>query len=101
MTNAITDDDVMEADGLYLEWLNAIRNDSKQLRVLTDKFFVAVREYNKASAERDELRAQLDAVPVEALSIWWDPFRQGLTEEAINNAVVAIEAWLKAQAVTA
>ena len=43
------------------------------------------------------LRAKLDAVPVEELRFWWDPFRRGLTAEAINEAGVTIEAWLKTQ----
>jgi predicted dithiol-disulfide oxidoreductase (DUF899 family) len=48
-------------------------------------------------AEVRALRAKLDAVPVEALLFWWDPFTAKLTNEAIEKAFTTIEAWLKTQ----
>lgn len=52
----ITDQDVAEADALYAQWVTAIKANPVALRELTDKFYVAVRQYNA-------LRAKLDAVP--------------------------------------
>ena len=49
--------------------------------------------------ENAELRAKLDAVPMEALRFWRDPFGGELTAERIDKAWDAITAWLDAQAV--
>lgn len=56
----ITDQDVAEADKLYREWVTAIAHDPANLRELTDKFYVAHKQYGI-------VRDRLDAVPVDAL----------------------------------
>jgi len=50
-------------------------------------------------AEVRSLRAKLDAVPVAELRFWWDPFKDALTNDAIERAAATIEAWLKTQEV--
>jgi len=83
----ITDQDVKKADELYQQWVIAIERNPASLRELTDRFYVAHRQYCAVSAK-------LDAVPVEAIALllWGDATAFGYVEACgvVGNWLVSV-----------
>lgn len=73
---------------------------NKRVRELEAQLNAAVLGQRELERENAELSAKLDAVPVNELLVWRNPFSsESLTMEALEAAWVAVDTWLDAQAV--
>lgn len=80
---------------IFLAWRKVINRDRSALRHLTDKLALADRQRSELRAENAKLRAELDAVPVDAILFMINPWRRDFSQADIDMHWQKLDAWAK------